>query len=86
MSERQKPKTIPVHYCKGPPGKATVLGNNAAWMCLCGSSLPVLFSGHLSRDKPVHCGCCERCFVVKTKGDKCHEGEGRTIPIEVLQY
>ena len=82
MSECKALVTIPVQYANGCAGEATLLGNNAAWMCCCDSRLPLLASGYFR--KKAMCGCGKR-YVLKTRGDMGQEGKGRTIPCKVEQ-
>ena len=82
MSDEYQPqKTIPLKFKDGTCGGVAIRnGNNAAWMCVCGYHLPLIWSGHIAYDskkdkKPFTvCGKCGKKF----QGDK-------TIPTKIME-
>lgn len=61
---KMKPQTqdpIPVELDKKQVGVAVKNGNNAAWLCVCGYRLPLIWS-QLNPGQPVKCGGCGGLF------------------------
>ena len=44
MSNSQPQETIPLQLKSGKESAATLNGNNAAWLCVCGYRLPLIWS------------------------------------------
>jgi hypothetical protein len=72
MSQQQH--TIPLQRADGTVGEATRTGNNAAWLCSCGRSLPLLgYSDALDAPQAysaVVCPDCQRAYQVAAPGLK----------------
>jgi hypothetical protein len=63
----QKQEIVPLVFSDGPPREAVATGNNAAWLCKCGRTAPLLgrsgmFSGPTSGYK-VNCSCGRSYYV-----------------------
>lgn len=75
MNEEQKQDIIPLQDEHGNRiGDAIKIGNNAAWVCVCGYRLPLIWSGHIAitgtkKDGKKPFTVCEQCKN-KYKGDK----------------
>lgn len=78
----QKQQQIPLRFLDGREGHATRTGNNAAWLCACGSDIPLIGysdaadSGRMS--SIVACAGCGRAYQVAAPRLK-------QVPTEVLE-
>ncbi len=67
-------RNIPLQLRDGPAREAVAVGNNAAWLCPCGRSLPLLGRTH---DRPgeapanyrVVCPSCNRQYIIDPPED-----------------
>ena len=81
MPDTQRLERIELVYKSGHAPNATRNGNNAAWMCWCGSREPLLGGGHGGKEKPVDCPHCRSRYEVHFgKND-----EGKRVPIKVVE-
>ena len=68
----QNQKTVLVKFCDGKEGKAIATGNNAAWICSCGRSEPLLGRSGLQKGPSagaiVECPACSAKYVVVPSG------------------
>ena len=64
MTEKSQDQTpIPLEDKEGNiVGVAVKTGNNAAWMCICGYRLPLIWSAFYN-PKPTVCRECGRVFI-----------------------
>ena len=81
MLDTQRLERIELVYKPGHAPNATRNGNNAAWMCWCGSREPLLGGGHGGRGKPVNCPNCGSKYRVDFGTD----GDGKSKPIKVVE-
>lgn len=77
MSETQELHSIDLVYKSKPLSAATRNGNNAAWMCWCGSREALLGAGHGGKHKPVECRSCGSRYEVRF--------EESTTPVKVVE-
>ena len=66
--KKQKQETIPLELKDGKQYVAVRYGNNAAWMCVCGYRLPLIWSA-LHKNMPTVCDGCGRSFLGEGKPD-----------------
>ena len=68
----RKQKPIPLRFLDGGVGEAVATGNNAAWMCRCARSLPLVGpSGDpkgVSKGTRLDCPDCGRKYFVVPEG------------------
>ena len=69
MTKSQSQESIPLEYDSGEKHCAVRNGNNAAWMCICGYRLPLIWSSFQS-EMPTVCGGCGKKFTGKGQGNK----------------
>ena len=81
MSDTQTPEQIDLVYKSKHAPVATRNGNNAAWMCWCGSRQPLLGGGHGGKHNPVDCPSCGSRYKVCFGNG----GDGKNRPIKVVQ-
>jgi hypothetical protein len=70
----QTQKTIPIEFENGTTGEATATGNNAAWLCCCDYTRPLIgrsgLYGRITVGLKISCPECDRhYFVVPDGGD-----------------
>ncbi|MBY6106823.1 hypothetical protein KUW19_10090 [Ferrimonas balearica] len=70
----QKQKEVPLEYLNGKIGVAIATGNNAAWLCSCGYSYPLvgrsgLFNRITDKSKIQCKGCGKHFYVAPDGGD-----------------
>ena len=77
MAEKSQDQTpIPLEDKEGNTvGAAVKTGNNAAWMCICGYRLPLIWRNHHNTVIPSVCGGCGRQFIGDGNFDKIKEME-----------
>lgn len=58
--------TVPVNYLIGKEGTARAEGNNAAWICKCGDTIPLVGRCYYQFDDICHtvCPSCSRKYRV----------------------
>jgi hypothetical protein len=61
-------RPLAVRFLDSSSGNASGLGNNAAWLCPCGHSLPLIAS--LAIAPEVACPACERGYKLKADGNR----------------
>ena len=82
MSDTQGLESIELVYKPEHVPSATRNGNNAAWMCWCGSREPLLGAGQPGRrNQLVECPDCNSQYRVHLG----QEGEAKNKPIEVVE-
>ena len=82
MSDTQTLEKIDLVYKSKPAPAAIRNGNNAAWMCWCGSGEPLLGAGLPGlRDQLVECPDCKSQYRV----DFGKEGDTKNKPIKVVE-
>ena len=72
----QPHSTIPVSFLLNGEMRqmtaASLSGNNAAWLCVCGYRLPLIWSGlhppQVAKPKPTGCPECKRVYEGVTDG------------------
>ena len=78
----QKQHQIPLRFLDGREGRATRTGNNAAWLCACGSDVPLVgYSDEVDSGRAyslVSCNGCGRTYRVAAPGLK-------QVPTEVRE-
>ena len=78
----QKQHQIPLRFLDGREGHATRTGNNAAWLCSCGSNTPLVgYSDAIDAGREsslVACNDCGRTYRVSAPGLK-------QVPTEVRE-
>ena len=63
QTDIQKHSKIPLRLVAASPRFASLNGNNAAWMCVCGKhDLPLIWSAHWW-DNATQCPECNRTYV-----------------------
>jgi hypothetical protein len=79
----QQQSPIPIRFLDGRVGEATRTGNNAAWICACGSASPLLGYSDVedsTRDSSlVPCGGCGRTYRVVAPGPRKAPTEVREV-------
>lgn len=78
----QQQHQIPLHFLDGREGRAARTGNNAAWLCACGSDIPLVgYSDAADSDRVsslIPCRECGRMYRVSAPGLK-------KVPTEVRE-
>lgn len=78
----QKQHQIPLRFFDGREGRAARTGNNAAWLCACGSDIPLVgYSDAVDSERAssiVACTDCARTYRVVAPGLK-------QVPTEVRE-
>ncbi|WOV91927.1 MAG: hypothetical protein R1F54_04685 [Candidatus Zeuxoniibacter abyssi] len=62
MSNSQPQETIPLQLKSGKESAATLNGNNAAWLCVCGYRLPLIWSS-INSKIPTICDECGKEYI-----------------------